>query len=163
MIQRADKNIIGESAGNGLNRSNDCLDGMPGKSYLFLTVVMVVFCIGCSAPSMNRNIESAQEQVVLADSILLYFQLEQFDKIVRHFDDNVKRQLNKEQLAVVWAQLNTQFGKYSKSEFYGAEKLDAVGDKVVYQSYFGSQKLYFQLVLGKDKQVIGLYFKPQPI
>ncbi|MDR1181368.1 MAG: DUF3887 domain-containing protein [Bacteroidales bacterium] len=161
MIQRADKNIIGESADNGLNRSNDCSDGMPGKSYLFLTVVMVVFCIGCGSRSMNRNIESAQEQVVLADSILLYFQLEQFDKIVRHFDDNVKRQLNKEQLAVVWAQLNTQFGKYSKSEFYGAEKLDAVGDKVVYKSNFGSQKLYFELIFGKDNKIVSIYFKPR--
>jgi hypothetical protein len=114
-----------------------------------------------SAPKVAKDTANA-EQLALADSILLYFQQEQFDKIVPHFDDNVKRQLNKEQLAVVWAQLNTQIGKYEKSEFYGVEKIDAVGDKIVYKSNFGSQQLYFQLILGKDNKIAGIFFKPQP-
>jgi hypothetical protein len=99
------------------------------------------------------------DQVVLADSILIYFQEEQFDKIIPHFDDKVKARLNKELLAVAWAQLNTQYGKYSKSEFYRAEKLNAVGDRIVYVTYFGSQKLYFELVFGKDNKIAGIYFK----
>lgn len=123
---------------------------------------LIIFClsmfyISCgSGPSPVSNVVNA-EQVALADSILQYFQQEQFDKIVRHFNDKVKQQLNKEQLAVVWAQLNTQVGKYVGSEFYGNEKIDPIGDKVVFKSSFGSQKLYFQLILGKENQVIGLF------
>jgi hypothetical protein len=125
---------------------------------------MAVVYTGCGNTSAHKVAKDTAnaEQLVLADSILLYFQQEQFDKIVPHFDDNVKRQLNKEQLAVVWAQLNTQIGRYGKSEFYGVEKIDAVGDKIVYKSNFGSQQLYFQLILGKDNKIAGIFFKPQP-
>lgn len=134
--------------------------------HICVFLCLSVLYIGCfNTGSTNRGttnrVEANPEQIVLADSILWYFQQEQFDKIVRHFDDNMKQQLNKEQLAVAWAQLNTQFGKYTKSEFYRAEKLDMAGDSIVYLCHFVSQKLYFQLVLGNGNQVIGLYFKPK--
>ncbi|MDR0714218.1 MAG: DUF3887 domain-containing protein [Bacteroidales bacterium] len=63
---------------------------------------------------------------------------------------------------MVWAQLNTQIGRYGKSEFYGVEKIDAVGDKIIYQCHFGSQKLYFKLTFGKDNKIAGIFFNPQP-
>ena len=128
--------------------------------------ICMLFCLsvlfnGCSNTSSKGKEVANQEQVALAESLLLNFQQEQFDKIVVHLDEKIKQQLNKEQLAVVWAQLNTQFGKYTKSEFYKAEKVNNVGDKVVYICYFGSNKLYFQLLLGKENRVIGLFFTPQ--
>ena len=127
-----------------------------------VSIFITAFCIGCNSRQVNTtNVEEYKEQIALADSILFYFQQEQFDKIVSHFDDNMKRQMNKEQLAVVWAQLNA-IGKYAQGEFYGVGKINDVGDKVTYICYFGTQKLYFQLVLEKDNQVIGLFFKPQP-
>ena len=127
----------------------------------------VLFCLstlysGCFNRGPADRSTADPEQVALADSILWYFQHEQFDKIVRHFDDNLKRQLNKEQLAAVWAQLSTQFGGYTSSEFYREDKLTSVGGRVTYQSHFGSQKLYFQLTTGKGNQVTGIFFKPQP-
>lgn len=134
------------------------------KRVKFLSILfgfLVLFGSCLNTGSKDKSVANP-EQVALADSILLYFQQEQFDKIVPHFDDKMKLALNKEQLAVVWAQLSTQVGKYTKSEFHGAQKISAIGDRIVYTCYFGSQKLYFQLVFGKDNQVSGLYFKPQP-
>ena len=127
----------------------------------------MLFCLsalhsGCFNRTPADRSLADSKQLALADSILWYFEQEEFDKMVRHFDDKLKIQLSEEQLAVIWAQLNTQFGKYTNSEFYGTQKLDAVGDRVVYQSHFGSQKLYLQLVFGKDNRVIGLFFKTQP-
>ena len=133
------------------------------KFKYYIIVCITIFYFGCNLRQANTaNFDENKDQIALADSILLYFQQEQFDKIVTHFDDKMKQLLNKEQLAVVWALLNTQFGKYKKSEFYGIEKINDVGDKVVYKCFFGSQKLYFQLVLGKENRVVGLFFKPQP-
>ena len=131
--------------------------------YLCLLFWLSTLCIGCSntSTSSRDNVAVNPEQIALADSILSCLQQEQFDKIVDHFDENLKMQLNKEQLAVVWAQLNTQFGKYSRNEFYKAEKIDAVGNKIIYQCYFGNKKLYFQLVLGKENRIIGLFFTHQ--
>jgi len=127
-----------------------------------IILCLSVFYIGCANSGSRDKATANPEQVALTESILMYFQQEQFEKIVVHFSDNVKKQMNKEQLAVVWAQLNAQAGKFTKSEFYSAEKIGAVGDRVVYQCHFGSQKLYFQLVFGKDNKVTGIFFKPQP-
>ena len=130
--------------------------------YLLTLLCLSALYIGCSGTGSKNKTNANQEQVALADSILLYFQQEQFDKIVEHFDEKMKFGLNKEQLAAVWAQLNAQAGKYTKSEFYSADKVSNAGDRIIYLCYFGSQKLYFQLVFGKDNRVSGLFFKPQP-
>jgi hypothetical protein len=132
------------------------------KYLLVVFTVSLLFEFGCNSHQTNttKTEEGNKEQIALADSILSYFQQEQFDKIEFHFSDKLKAQLNKEQLAVVWAQLNTQAGKYSNSQFYKAEKVNAIGDRITYECYFGTQKLYFQLVLGKDNQIIGLFFMP---
>jgi len=132
-----------------------------------LGLIFALFClsalyVGCSGSGSSKKTAANQEQIALADSILSYFQQEQFEKIVEHFDDRMKMGLNKEQLAAVWAQLNVQAGKFTKSEFYNADKVGAAGDRVVYLCHFGSQKLYFQLVFGKDNRISGLFFKPQP-
>ena len=132
-----------------------------------LGFILVLFCLsafyaGCTGSGSRNKAAANQEQVALAESILLYFQQEQFEKIVDHFDDKMKMQLNKEQLAAVWAQLNAQAGKYAKSEFYSAAKIGTAGDRVIYLCQFGSQKLYFQLVFGKSNKIAGLFFKPQP-
>ena len=133
------------------------------KFKCFLAVCVTLIFVGCGSRVTNvQNTEGFEEQIALADSILLYFQQERFDKIVVHFDDKVKAQLNEKQLAAVWAQLNAQAGKYTKSEFYRAEKMNAVGDRVVYKCNFSFQRLYFQLVFGKDNRIIGIFFKPQP-
>ena len=126
----------------------------------------IIYCLsilffGCSNKAKDKA-NANPEQIVLAESILSYFQQEQFDKIVEHFDDKMRLLMNKEQLAVVWAQLNTQFGKCTKNEFHSTQKVNNVGDMIVYTCYFGSQKLYFQLALGKENKIIGIYFKPQP-
>ena len=130
--------------------------------YICLLCCLSTLYYECSNTKSRDKAEADPEQVALAESILSYFQEEQFDKIVEHFDAKMRLQMNKEQLAVVWAQLNAQVGKYANSEFYGTEKINNVGDKVVYTCYFGSQKLYFQLVLGKENKIIGFFFKPQP-
>jgi hypothetical protein len=130
--------------------------------HLLIFICLSSFYIGCSNSGSGNKAAANQEQIVLTDSILLYFQQERFDKIVDHFDENMKLGLNKEQLAVVWAQLNAQFGKYAKSEFYSADKISDAADRIVYRCDFGSQKLYFQVVFGKDNRVSGIYFKPQP-
>ena len=131
---------------------------------LFLGVVVMCLTVlyaSCGSRSASsQNVEGFEDQIALADSILLYFQQEQFDKIVVHFDDNMKQHLNKEQLAVVWTQLNTQFGKFAKSEFHSAQKIDAVGDRIVFQCNFGSTRLYFDLIFGKDDKIAGMFFKP---
>jgi len=101
------------------------------------------------------------EQIALIEKILMHFQKEQFDKIVQHFDGNVKEQINKEQLAGVWERLNTHIGKYSKSEYYNAEKLDDVSDRVVYECSFGQYNMYFELIFGKGNKIAGIYFKPK--
>jgi hypothetical protein len=101
------------------------------------------------------------DQIALADSILLYFQQEQFKNIVVHFDNKLKAQLNKEQLAVVWAQLNTQMGKYWKGGYYKTEKLNAVGDRITYECYFGTQKLHLQFVFGNENRIMGIFFVPK--
>ncbi|MDR1584404.1 MAG: DUF3887 domain-containing protein [Prevotellaceae bacterium] len=133
------------------------------KLKYLIVACLTAFYVSCGSRSARaQNVEGFEEQIALSDSMLLYFQQEQFDKIVRHFDDNLKQQLNKEQLATVWVQLNAQLGKYTKGELYSAEKIKAVGDKVVYQCYFGSQKLYFLLFYGKDNKIAGIFFKPQP-
>ncbi len=125
--------------------------------YLIL-ICITGFCINCGSRSVS--IQDFGDQITLTDSILLYFQQEQFDKIVSHLDNKVKTQLNKEQLAVIWAQLNTQVGKYQKSELYKAEKVNTIANKVVYKCYFGSQKLYLELFFGKDNNIVGIFFKP---
>jgi len=135
---------------------------MKNLGYICILCCLPVLYYGCSNTKSGDKTGADLEQVALTDSILSYFRLEQFDKVVIHFDDVLKRQLNKEQLAVMWAQLNTQVGKFTKSEFFGAEKIVDVGDKIVYTCYFSSQKLYFQLVFGKENQVVGLFFTPQP-
>ena len=129
-------------------------------------LICVISCLsilyyGCSNTSSKDKAGVNLEQVALADSILTYFQHEQFDKIIDHFDDMLKLQMNKEQLSVIWAQLNVQVGAYTKNEFYGSEKINNVGDKIIYTCYFGPHKLYYQLILGKENRVIGLFFKPQ--
>ena len=129
-------------------------------SFSIICCLSVLF-FGCSNKEKDKA-NANPEQIALAESILSYFQEEQFDKIVEHFDAKMRLLMNKEQLAVVWAQLNTQFGKYTKNEFHSVRKVNNVGDMIVYTCYFGSHKLYFQLMLGKDNQMIGMYFKPQP-
>ena len=129
--------------------------------YICILLCLAILCNGCSNTSSRDKAVANPEQVALADSILLYFQEEQFDKIVVHFDDKMKWALNKEQLAVAWAQLSIQFGTYTKSDFHSAQKINNVGDRIVYTCYFGSRKLYFQLYVGKENQVIGMFFKPQ--
>ena len=130
--------------------------------YKYLIVACItVLCLGCNLRRANTSeVEDNKDLIVLADSILFYFQQEQFDKIVDHFDVILNMKLNKEQLAVVWAQLNTQVGTYTRSEFYSLEKVNDIGNKVIYKSYFGSQQLYFQLVVGKENQIKGLFFTP---
>lgn len=136
---------------------------MSSKVKYFIAVCTIAFCVSCNSGQTNKaKPEENKDQIALADSILFYFQQEQFDKIVSHFDEKIQMRLNKERLAVVWAQLNAEAGKYTGSKFYGTEKFD-VGDKVIYQCNFGNQTLYFHLVFGKDNRVIGLFFKPQPI
>ena len=131
--------------------------------YIVVVVCLTVLYVSCGSRSISPpNVEGFEEHIAITDSILLYFQQEQFDMIVRHFDANVSRQLNKEQLAVVWAQLNTQFGKYANSELNSAQKLDAVGDRIVYQSHFGSKRLYFELIFGRDNKITSIHFKPNP-
>ena len=129
---------------------------------LWIIIILTALCIGCSNKGAGDKTAADPEQIALTENILLYFQQEQFDKIVEHFDARMKLSLNKEQLAVVWAQLSTQVGTYTKSEFHSAQKINNAADMIVYTCYFGSQKLYFQLVFGKDNQVRGMYFKPQP-
>ena len=130
--------------------------------FICIVCCLPILYYGCSNTGAKNKADANPEQIALAESILSYFQQEQFDKIVDHFDAKIRLQMNKEQLAVVWAQLNAQFGKYTKSEFYSAQKMNNVGDRIVYTCYFGSQKLYFQLALGKENKIIGFYFKTQP-
>ena len=101
------------------------------------------------------------EQIALIEKVLVHFEKEQFDKIVLLFDDNVKEQINKDQLAGVWGRLNTHMGKYSKSEYYNAEKLDDVSSKVVYACSFGQHNMYFELIFGKGNKIAGIFFKPK--
>lgn len=138
------------------------------KIHLCLVLSLLVVCIMCNAcTTKNQNTEDIRptefsEQIALTESILVCFQQEKFDEVEKHFSNNMRKQLSKEQLAVLWAQLNSQFGKFSKSRFYSAEKLHVIGDKIVYQCDFGSQQLYFQLVFGKDNRISGLFFKTHP-
>jgi len=129
------------------------------KFKYLLVVCITVFCVNCSRQANTSKVEDNKDQIALADSILFYLQQEQFDKIIDHLDVSLIMQLNKEQLAVVWAQLNTQVGKFAGSEFYKIEKIDNIGNKVIYKCDFGSQQLYFQLVLGKENRIMGLFFK----
>ena len=101
------------------------------------------------------------EQIALIEKVLLHFQEGHFDKIVSYFDDNVKTQINEGQLAAVWERMNTQIGKYSTSEFYKAEKLINIGERVVYKCNFGTYQMYFELVFGKDNKIAGIFFKPK--
>ena len=100
-------------------------------------------------------------QIALIEKVLVHFEKEQFDKIVLLFDDNIKAQINKEQLAGVWERMNTSIGKYTKSEYYNAEKLDDVSDRVVYECSFGQYNMYFELIFGKGNKIAGIYFKPK--
>ena len=149
---------------------------------LWYKFISVLFCLtvlfsNCSNSGSKTSTEKADvgsgnvtstekgsanpEQIALTESILSYFQEGHFDKIVLNFDDNVKAEINEKQLAAVWERLNTHIGKYSKSEFYNVEKLNDVGDRVVYECYFGLQKLYFELIFGKENKISGISFKPK--
>jgi hypothetical protein len=130
-------------------------------SFIYILFCQLALFNGCFN-SVSRDRRAAnQEQVALADSLLSYFQQEQFDQIVAHFDDKMKLQLSKERLAIVWSQLSMQAGKVTKSEFYKAHKINNVGDRVVYQCHFTYCKLYFQVVFGKENRISGLFFTPQ--
>ena len=135
---------------------------MKKLGYICVLCCLSVLYYGCSNTGSRNKANVNPEQITLAENILSYFEQEQFDKIVEHFDAKMRLQMNKEQLSVAWAQLNTQFGKYTKNEFHSAQKVNNVGDMIVYTCYFGSQKLYFQLVYGKENIVLGMFFKPQP-
>jgi hypothetical protein len=67
--------------------------------YLMVFFFITMVYAGCGSRSNAAAKDAVNpEQLALADSILLYLRQEQFDKVVRHFDGNVGRQLNKEQL-----------------------------------------------------------------
>jgi len=128
----------------------------------FVVVCLAVLCVSCGSRSGNMRFveDENSERRVLANSILSYLQQEQFDKIVAHFDNNLRMQISKEQLAVIWAQLNVQFGEFSGGEYFITETIANVGEKVIYTTTFGGQRLFFELVFGRDNQIIGIFFRP---
>jgi hypothetical protein len=119
-------------------------------------IIAWLFILSCSSNGTIIN----PEQKHIVDTVLLYMQQEKFDKVVSYFDESIKIQLNKEKLASVWAQLQVQVGKYEKSEFFKSQKIDKIGTKVIYKSYFGSTKLNFEVIFGKENKIIGMFYKP---
>ena len=101
------------------------------------------------------------EHIALIEKVLLHFNQDECGKIVSHFDNKVKSQINEGQLTAVWERMNSQIGKYSNSEFLKAEKLPGTGDRVVYECHFGIYKMNFELVIDKDNKIAGIFFKPQ--
>ena len=110
--------------------------------------------------ALAEKVNANPEHIALTEKILLYFQQEQFDKIAFYFDDIVKTQIKDGQLSGVWERMNTQIGKYSKSEFSKAENLNDIGDRIVYKCYFDSYEMNFELVINKENRIAGIFFKP---
>ncbi len=131
------------------------------KFRYFILLCSTVFFVGCGSRSTDTSSERGNNrQTVLADSILQYFRQGQFDKIAAHLDHRANARLNKDGgLAAMWKQLNTQYGKYKKGEFYKAEELNVMTDKVVYICKFGTKELYLELNFFNDN-IAGLAFKP---
>ena len=100
------------------------------------------------------------KHIALTEQMLLHFEQEQCDKIVLHFDDNVKSKIKESQLSGVWERLSTHYGKYSNSVFHNAEILND-RSKVVYECNFAMRKMYFQLVFDKDNKIADISFNPK--
>jgi len=111
--------------------------------------------------ALAEKVNAKPEHIALIEKVLSHFQQEQFDKISFYYDDTVKEQIKDGQLAGVWERMNTQIGKYTKSEFSKTENLNDIGDRIVYKCYFGEYEMFFELVINKDNRIAGIFFKPR--
>ena len=110
--------------------------------------------------ALAEKVNAKPEHIALIEKVLSHFQQEQFDKIAFYYDDTVKEQIKDGQLAGVWERMNTQIGKYTKSEFSKTENLNDIGDRIVYKCYFGEYEMFFELVINKENRIAGIFFKP---
>ena len=111
--------------------------------------------------ALAEKVNAKPEHIALIEKVLLHFQQEQFDKISFYYDDTVKEQIKDGQLAGVWERMNTQIGKYTKSEFSKTENLNDIGDRIVYKCHFGEYEMFFELVINKENRIAGIFFNPR--
>lgn len=129
------------------------------KNVFYLMVSMLLIAIACNSNSQNESLAYDGFNQKVADSVLHYLQEEKFDLVYNKFDNVISRQLNEEQLAVVWAQINGQFGKFVKTIDIRTEKSN-YGETVVQKCEFEKANLNFTLTFGKGGRIVGIYFKP---
>jgi len=126
---------------------------------IILNSLFCLYLFGCSSKQPSINSSYATK---LSDTISILLKEEKFDEICNLFDNNMRSQLSKEKFAAIWAQLNTQYGKYSGSKGVSqVENLPDIGIRTIQNCQFGDKELYLSLVINNQNKISGIFFSPQ--
>ncbi|MDO8682118.1 MAG: DUF3887 domain-containing protein [Armatimonadota bacterium] len=125
--------------------------------------VLIIFSLSAQAVLAQQSASRAGALVPAANTIIDYLVKEDFSRVVRNFDSNMKATMPEDKLRQNWKALIEQAGAYKGQLGVHLEVADQDGqrfDVVVAKSEFQKSVVNIQIAFNTSKRVSGLYFLP---